>query len=238
MIVGFFMEFSEEFALIIKKIRQEKGLTQQQLAEKADISTNYVSDLERGRKDVSLKVANQISNALDIRLDVLISFLYEEEKKKMSVDFQYVQAAYRHWKALNEIISTNLASRKVNLPEAISENIACHAMGYTRNMSNSGDATDRYGNLIEIKATSNFNSDLSSFSPDTHFDKLIFVRMNLEEDKAYIYDLNLNGVQFGALKVNYTETVADHQRAGRRPRLSLIQYINQNNLEPVKIVQL
>ncbi len=39
----------------IKKIRQEKGLTQAQLAEKADLSHDYIRQIE------SLKVANTFS---------------------------------------------------------------------------------------------------------------------------------------------------------------------------------
>ena len=33
---------------IIKKLRTEKNLTQEELAEKIDISTNYLSKVERG----------------------------------------------------------------------------------------------------------------------------------------------------------------------------------------------
>lgn len=156
----------------------------------------------------------------------------------MAVKLAIIKQAYRSWKNLNEIIFNEMNSRKVNLPEAISENIACYALGYERNMDSSGDATDKLGKLIEIKATANFNSDLSSFSPDTHFDKLIFVRLNLQEDKAYIYDLGLNGEQFRELPVNNTEKVADHQAKKRRPRLSLIKYIKEKDIQPIEIVDL
>ena len=60
----------------IKKIRQEKGLTQAQLAEKADLSHDYVRQIE------SLKVANTFSVDTLYRiakaLDTDISKLFKE----------------------------------------------------------------------------------------------------------------------------------------------------------------
>ena len=60
----------------IKKIRQEKGLTQAQLAEKADLSHDYIRQIE------SLKVANTFSVDTLYRiakaLDTDISKLFKE----------------------------------------------------------------------------------------------------------------------------------------------------------------
>ena len=223
---------------LIRKLRHNNELTQASLAERANLSENYVGDIENGRKSISVQVLFQIAEALHTRADHLLNFYFENREDIMSVEFSSIKKAYHSWKNLNEIISNDMDSRKVNLPEAISENIACYALGYTRNMDITGDAIDSFGNLIEIKATANFNSDLSSFSPKTNFNKLIFVRLNLEEDEAYIYDLGLNGTTFGELKVNANETVLDHQRQGRRPRLSLIKYIESKGIKPVGIVDL
>lgn len=227
-----------KLGLLIKRLRNRNHLTQATLAEKADVSVNYIGDIENGRKSASLSIFFKVSEALQIRADQLLKFYFEESEEYMAVELNTIKQAYQKWKALNEIISNEMDSRKVNLPEAISENIACYALGYTRNMDSTGDAKDKSGNLIEVKATANFNSDLSSFSPVTHFDKLIFVRLNLYEDKAYIYDLGLNGEEFGSLLVNNHETVADQQRQGRRPRLSLIKYIEEKGITPVKILEL
>lgn len=224
--------------LLIKRLRYQNHLTQAELAEKADLSVNYIGDIENGRKSVSLSIFSQVSEALQIRADRLLKLYFEESEETMTVELNTIKKAYQNWKSLNEIISNEMDSRKVNLPEAISENIACYAMGYTRNMDSTGDARDKFGNLIEVKATANFNSDLSSFSPETNFDKLIFVRLNLDEDKAYIYDLGLNGKQFGELKVNHSETVSDQQKQGRRPRLSLIKYIEEKGIQATKILSL
>ncbi|WP_410681300.1 Bsp6I family type II restriction endonuclease [Avibacterium paragallinarum] len=227
-----------KLGLLIKRLRHQNHLTQAELAEKADLSVNYIGDIENGRKSVSLSIFFKISEALQIRADKLLTYYFEENEETMTVELDTIKKAYQNWKDLNEIISNEMDSRKVNLPEAISENIACYALGYTRNMDSTGDAKDKFGNLIEVKATANFNSDLSSFSPETNFDKLIFVRLNLDEDQAYIYDLGLNGKEFGKLSVNSSETVADQQKQGRRPRLSLIKYINEKGIKPVKILGL
>lgn len=228
----------KKLGLIIKRQRNRNQMSQAELAEKSDLSVNYVGDIENGRKSISLNVFMKVSIALNLRADELLKFYFEDSEDRMAVELQTIIKAYQSWKSLNEIISGAMDSRKVNLPEAISENIACYALGYERNMDRTGDARDKFGNLIEVKATANFNSDLSSFSPDTHFDKLIFVRLNLDEDKAYIYDLGLNGEQFGKLAVNKTETVADQQKQNRRPRLSLIKYIDDNGLKPTTILDL
>ncbi|HEB9338623.1 TPA: Bsp6I family type II restriction endonuclease [Campylobacter coli] len=156
--------------------------------------------------------------------------------KILEKDFDLICKIYIQWKELNNNIK-KFSSRGVNFPDCISEPIVCYAFNYNWNNNNeTGDATSDSGELIEIKATSNFNSDLSSFSPNTKFDKLIFVRLDQERDLAYIYDLELNFEQFQILEVNKKETVLDQQKQNRRPRLSLIQYIEKEKIEPLYYV--
>ncbi|CAD7288270.1 Bsp6I family type II restriction endonuclease [Campylobacter suis] len=152
--------------------------------------------------------------------------------------FLEVCRLYFLYKDLNNGIKS-VSSRGLNLPETISEPMSCYALGYKWNKgTKGGDATDENGSLIEIKATSNFDDDLSSFSPNTKFDKLIFFRLKYDKNEAYIYDLGLNSDAFVNLSVNKTQTVKDQQKLGRRPRLSLISYINQNNIQPVAIIDI
>ncbi|HEB9434339.1 TPA: Bsp6I family type II restriction endonuclease [Campylobacter coli] len=156
--------------------------------------------------------------------------------KILEKDFDLICKIYIQWKELNNNIK-KFSSRGVNFPDCISEPIVCYAFNYNWNNNNeTGDATSDSGELIEIKATSNFDSDLSSFSPNTKFDKLIFVRLDQERDLAYIYDLELNFEQFQILEVNKKETVLDQQKQNRRPRLSLIQYIEKEKIEPLYYV--
>lgn len=150
-------------------------------------------------------------------------------------DARFVEACrlYFLWKDLNNAIKTQ-TSRGINIPDVITEQMVCWALDLRWNRGSvGGDATDNAGSLIEIKATSNYNRDLSSFSPNTHFDRLIFFRLNQSANTADIYDLGLNGNSFQALRVNNTQTVAAQQRLGRRPRLSLIDYINAQQIAPI-----
>ena len=59
----------------IRKIRRARGLSQEALAEKIDISTTHMSHIETGNTKLSLPVFAEIASALDVRTDEL---LYDE----------------------------------------------------------------------------------------------------------------------------------------------------------------
>ena len=56
----------------VKKLRLEKGLTQAQLAEQADISTVHMSHIETGTVAMSLDSLISISNSLDTTPDSIL----------------------------------------------------------------------------------------------------------------------------------------------------------------------
>ena len=56
----------------VRRLRQAKGLTQEQLAFEADIDLTYVGGIERGRRNPSLLVMVRIARALDVELSGLI----------------------------------------------------------------------------------------------------------------------------------------------------------------------
>lgn len=142
---------------------------------------------------------------------------------------------YFLWKELDQRIRTS-ATRGINFPETISEALACYALGFKWNKGTGGDAVN--GNqIIEFKASSNWERDTSSFSPSEDFDKLYFLRLNKKDDELYIYDTGLNSNSLKQIKVNKTETLADQQRVGRRPRFSIIEFIiKPHNIAPIKKV--
>ncbi len=55
----------------IKKYRQEKNYTQSQLSEMSDISSDYLSEIERGKKIPSVKSLLKIAEALEIPIALL-----------------------------------------------------------------------------------------------------------------------------------------------------------------------
>ncbi|MDC0802637.1 helix-turn-helix transcriptional regulator [Clostridium paraputrificum] len=63
------------YKLLGKKIREERlklNLTQEQLAEKVDISTSYVGQIERGERNISLDTLVNLSNTLGVTIDFLL----------------------------------------------------------------------------------------------------------------------------------------------------------------------
>lgn len=159
--------------------------------------------------------------------------------KVTEFELKNIISSYFLWKNLNENL-VDFGSRKVNFPEAISEGLICYALGFNwhnKKRSNlPGDAMTADGRLVEIKATSNYDSDLTSFSPNTSFDVLIFGRLDLFNDKLEVYDLNMNFSQFSRLSINSSQTVMDQQSEKRRPRLSLIKYIESQGIKPITTI--
>lgn len=60
----------------LKKIREDRGLTQKQLAILVKTKQNYISEIETGVKLPSLKMLEKIADSLDI----CIAFLIIDEK--------------------------------------------------------------------------------------------------------------------------------------------------------------
>lgn len=69
----------EETGKKIAKFRTEKGLTQAVLAELIDLSPQYISFIERGRRKASLETVVKIAVVLKVSLDQLVFF---QGKKK------------------------------------------------------------------------------------------------------------------------------------------------------------
>ena len=55
----------------IKLWRERRGLTQQELAEKAGISKPYLSQIETGKRQGTVETLSSLARSLDIPLDVL-----------------------------------------------------------------------------------------------------------------------------------------------------------------------
>jgi transcriptional regulator with XRE-family HTH domain len=57
----------------VKKYRQQKGLTQEELAFAAKIDLTYVGGIERGRRNPSLLVMARVADALAVPLQKLLT---------------------------------------------------------------------------------------------------------------------------------------------------------------------
>ncbi len=67
------------FGQILKKLRMEKGLSQEEFAANVGLHRTYISQLERGLKSPSLGVMAKISSELGI---TLVQLMTELEKNQ------------------------------------------------------------------------------------------------------------------------------------------------------------
>ena len=66
--------FSTAFGSHLRSLRQGQGLTQEEVAHRADIHVTYLSGIERGRRNPSLRNMRRIAFALGISVKDLFSF--------------------------------------------------------------------------------------------------------------------------------------------------------------------
>lgn len=57
----------------VRRLRQEKGLTQERLAHDSEIDLTYLGGIERGRRNPSLLVMARIAAALNVALTELVA---------------------------------------------------------------------------------------------------------------------------------------------------------------------
>ena len=67
------LSLSKLFGLALREVRMNRGMSQEELAHKSELDRTYISMLERGIKNPTIQTVFQISKALDISADFLIS---------------------------------------------------------------------------------------------------------------------------------------------------------------------
>ncbi|CAN7678223.1 helix-turn-helix transcriptional regulator [Pararhizobium sp. LjRoot255] len=60
------MEIRETFAKNLRRLRQSKGLSQEELAHRADLDRTYISSLERSIYSPSIDVVDRLSTVLGV----------------------------------------------------------------------------------------------------------------------------------------------------------------------------
>jgi transcriptional regulator with XRE-family HTH domain len=61
------------FAANVRRIRLARGLTQEKVAEAADLHVNYVSSVERGERNISICNIERLAQALGVDMAELVS---------------------------------------------------------------------------------------------------------------------------------------------------------------------
>ena len=67
-------DMSVQLGQKIQKLREQRKLSQETLAEKLDISRTYIAYIETGSRTPSLKVLHNISNIFDVKMEDLFKF--------------------------------------------------------------------------------------------------------------------------------------------------------------------
>lgn len=68
------MNIEKHFGLRIRELRMMQEISQEELAWRCQLSKNYVSDVERGTRNVSLKAIEKFAKGLDVRIEDLFHF--------------------------------------------------------------------------------------------------------------------------------------------------------------------
>jgi len=63
---------NEEVGFNIRRIREERGLSQEELAALAGLHRAYVGQIERGEKNIGLKNLEKIAKALEVPVSFLV----------------------------------------------------------------------------------------------------------------------------------------------------------------------
>jgi transcriptional regulator with XRE-family HTH domain len=63
---------NEEIGFNIRRIREEGGLSQEELGAVAGLHRAYIGQIERGEKNVGLKNLERIASALNVNIRVLV----------------------------------------------------------------------------------------------------------------------------------------------------------------------
>ena len=74
------MKVYPSFGAAMRRLRVERGLSQEELAEKMDMTSNaHISRLENGKKLPSLEMVFRLADALDIKASKLIAIIEEND---------------------------------------------------------------------------------------------------------------------------------------------------------------
>lgn len=76
------MNLQRKFGLVLKELRLEKGLSQESLANQSDIDRTYISDIEKGERNISLKIIERLTETLQISLSELFKKIEEYGETK------------------------------------------------------------------------------------------------------------------------------------------------------------
>jgi transcriptional regulator with XRE-family HTH domain len=76
------MGIREDFARNLRRVRHQRGLSQEALALEADIDRTYISALERGVYSASLTMLEKLANVLEVEPAALVERIKKPVRSK------------------------------------------------------------------------------------------------------------------------------------------------------------
>ena len=68
------MDIQKQIGDNLRNIREEKGMTQTEVAKNAKINTNYYAKVERGVANASTEMLQKLASALGVKVKDLVNF--------------------------------------------------------------------------------------------------------------------------------------------------------------------
>ncbi|OPY89217.1 MAG: anaerobic benzoate catabolism transcriptional regulator [Smithella sp. PtaU1.Bin162] len=68
------MEILKQFSVRVKKLRSSRGITQEDLAALSGLSRQYIGDVERAQRNISLLNIEKIAKSFGITISELLNF--------------------------------------------------------------------------------------------------------------------------------------------------------------------
>lgn len=62
------MDIKTKIGLRIKTLRNEQNISQEELAHRAGIDRSYISDIEKGNRNISIIIVEKLAKALEIEV--------------------------------------------------------------------------------------------------------------------------------------------------------------------------
>ncbi len=66
----------------MRRLREARDLTQESLADRAEMSTNYVGDAERGERNISVRALWLLADGLNVPASTLLMEAEKQGKRK------------------------------------------------------------------------------------------------------------------------------------------------------------
>lgn len=92
----------------IRRLRKERGLSQEQLGEKSGLHTNYIGQIERGEKNLTIESLQKVAIGLDIPIGQLFQNieLVEENSELYEIIELLSRRAPKDYEMVLQILKT------------------------------------------------------------------------------------------------------------------------------------